>query len=61
VALGLGLAVAGYFVVAHLGFSAGPLAVGLAVDALGAPLALGGTWAAVALAAAALGPRLRRG
>jgi MFS family permease len=54
-------AVAGYFVIAHLGFSAVPLAVGLAVDALGAPLALGGTWAAVALAAAALGSRLRRG
>ena len=54
-------AVAGYFVMAHLGFSAGPLAVGLAVDALGAPLALGGTWAVVAVAAGALGWRLRRG
>lgn len=54
-------AVAGYFVVAHAGFSAVPLAVGLAVDVLGAPLALGGTWAAVALTAAVLGRRLRRG
>ncbi|WP_165982727.1 MFS transporter [Dankookia rubra] len=54
-------AVAGYFVVAHAGFSAGPLAVGLAVDALGVPLALGGTWVLVALAAAGLGRRLRRG
>ena len=53
-------AVAGYFVIAHLGFSAGPLAVGLAVDAVGAPLALGWTWVAVAVAAAGLGWRLRR-
>ncbi|WP_431267172.1 MFS transporter [Dankookia sp. P2] len=54
-------AVAGYFMVAHAGFSAGPLTVGLAVDALGTPAALAGTWVAVALAAALLGWRLRCG
>lgn len=37
-------AVAGYFVVAHLGFSAVPLVVGLAVDGLGAAAALAGAW-----------------
>ena len=37
-------AVAGYFVVAHLGFSAVPLVVGLAVDGLGAGLALALAW-----------------
>ncbi|MFC7477286.1 MFS transporter [Dankookia sp. GCM10030260] len=52
-------AVAGYFVVAHLGFSAVPLAVGLAVDALGAAAALGLAWLALAATAAALGRRLR--
>ena len=45
-------AVAGYFVVAHLGFSAVPLLVGLAVDGFGAAAALAATW--VVLAAAAL-------
>ena len=54
-------AVAGYFVIAHLGFSAVPLAVGLAVDALGVAAALGGAWGAVVMAAAGLGWRLRRG
>ena len=54
-------AVAGYFVVAHLGFIAVPLAVGLAVDAFGAAAALGGTWVAVALSAAALTVALRPG
>jgi predicted MFS family arabinose efflux permease len=53
-------AVAGYFVAAHVGFSAVPLAAGLAVDALGAPAALGGLWAAVAAAAFALGLAIRR-
>ncbi|WP_158292337.1 MFS transporter [Paracraurococcus ruber] len=52
-------AVAGYFVVAHLGFSAGPLAVGLAVDAFGAPPAFALAWLALAAAAALLLPRLR--
>ncbi|RAI57517.1 MFS transporter [Roseicella frigidaeris] len=54
-------AVAGYFVVAHLGFGAGPLAVGLAVDAFGTGPALAAAWLAVALSAAALLPRLRDG
>jgi hypothetical protein len=53
-------AVAGYFVVAHLGFSAVPLAAGLAVDAVGAPAALGGLWAALAGAALVLGLSIRR-
>lgn len=48
-------AVAGYFVVAHLGFSAVPLLVGLAVDGLGAGPALAGTWGVLALAALGLG------
>lgn len=52
-------AVAGYFVIAHVGFSAGPLAVGLLVDALGTPMALGLAWGAVALAAILLLIRLR--
>jgi predicted MFS family arabinose efflux permease len=54
-------AVAGYFVVAHLGFSAVPLAVGLAVDAFGAGPALAGLWAGVALAALVLVGWIRRG
>ena len=54
-------AVAGYFVVAHLGFGAGPLAVGLAVDALGTGPALALAWLAVLLSVAALLPRLGRG
>ena len=54
-------AVAGYFVVAHLGFGAGPLAVGLAVDAVGTGPALLAAWLAILLSAAALLPRLREG
>lgn len=53
-------AVAGYFVVAHLGFSAVPLAAGFAVDALGAGAALGGLWGLVALSALLLIPAIRR-
>jgi len=53
-------AVAGYFVVAHLGFSAVPLAVGFAVDALGAGTALGGLWGLVALSALLLIPAIRQ-
>jgi hypothetical protein len=53
-------AVAGYFVIAHLGFSAVPLAVGLAVDALGVAPALAGLWCMVAGVAALLVPRLLR-
>ncbi|MDI3309137.1 MAG: MFS transporter [Acetobacteraceae bacterium] len=53
-------AVAGYFVVAHLGFSVVPLAVGFAVDALGAGAALGGLWGLVALSALLLIPAIRR-
>jgi len=52
-------AVAGYFVIAHLGFSAVPLAVGLAVDGVGAAQALGGMWVALVLAAVALMLRIR--
>jgi len=52
-------AVAGYFVVAHLGFSAVPLIVGLAVDRFGASAALAGMWGAVALTAAALALAIR--
>jgi hypothetical protein len=54
-------AVAGYFVVAHLGFSAVPLLAGLAVDGLGAAAALGGLWAGILLAALALSWAIRRG
>lgn len=53
-------AVAGYFVVAHLGFSAVPLAAGFAVDALGAGVALGGLWGLVAFSALLLIPAIRR-
>ena len=48
-------AVAGYFVVAHLGFSAVPLAVGLAVDALGAGMALALAWAGLLAGAIGIG------
>jgi predicted MFS family arabinose efflux permease len=48
-------AVAGYFLMAHVGFSLVPLAVGLAVDAVGPVAALLGLWAAVAVASVALG------
>jgi hypothetical protein len=40
-------AVAGYFVVAHLGFSAVPLLIGLAVDGFGAAAALAAAWLAL--------------
>ena len=53
-------AVAGYFVAAHLGFSAVPLATGLAVDAVGAAAALGGLWAGILAAALALGLAIGR-
>jgi hypothetical protein len=52
-------AVAGYFVIAHLGFGAVPLAVGLAVDSLGAGAALGATWFLLALFSLGLRLRLR--
>ena len=45
---------------AHIGFSAVPLLAGLAVDAFGAPAALGGLWGTVALAALGLGFAIRR-
>jgi len=54
-------AVAGYFVIAHLGFSAVPLAVGLGVDALGPAPALGALGLLVLGAALVLGPLIRRG
>ncbi|MBL6456466.1 MFS transporter [Belnapia sp. T6] len=47
-------AVAGYFVVAHLGFGAVPLLVGLAIDAWGAGPALAGSWVVLLAACAAL-------
>ncbi|GGC33430.1 MFS transporter [Siccirubricoccus deserti] len=53
-------AVAGYFVVAHAGFSAVPLAVGLAVDAFGIAAALLGAWLALAGSAAVLARAVRR-
>jgi MFS family permease len=53
-------AVAGYFVVAHVGFSAVPLAVGLAVDAFGTAAALFGAWLALAGSAAVLAVAVRR-
>jgi MFS family permease len=49
-------AIAGYFVIAHIGFSAVPLAVGLAVDRFGATAALSATWIAIALTAGLLMP-----
>ena len=52
-------ATAGFFVVAHLGFSLVPLAVGLAADALGAPAAFAGMWLCVVAATMVLWPRLR--
>ena len=54
-------AVAGYFVVAHLGFSAVPLVVGLAVDGLGAGLALALALGALLVSAVGLGLAVRRG
>ncbi len=53
-------AVAGYFLVAHVGFSLVPLAVGLAVDGAGPAVALGGMWGALALASVVLGIAIRR-
>lgn len=53
-------AVAGYFVIAHLGFSAVPLLAGIAVDAFGPALALGGLWLGVTLAAFGLMLAIRR-
>ena len=47
-------AVAGYFVLAHLGFGAVPLTVGLAIDAFGAGPALAASWLALLAAACAL-------
>jgi predicted MFS family arabinose efflux permease len=52
-------ATAGFFVIAHLGFSAVPLVVGLAADAFGSTLALAGMWCFVLAATVALLPRLR--
>jgi MFS family permease len=47
-------AAAGFFLVAHVGFSVPPLLTGLAVDRFGAPAALWGLWAAVAAMGAGL-------
>ncbi|WP_052389297.1 hypothetical protein [Belnapia moabensis] len=47
-------AVAGYFVLAHLGFGAVPLLVGLAIDTFCAGPALAGSWLALLLAACLL-------
>ncbi|MBY0337185.1 MAG: hypothetical protein K2X11_11265, partial [Acetobacteraceae bacterium] len=52
-------ATAGFFLIAHCGFSLVPVAAGIAVDAAGAPAALWGLLAVVTLFAAALWPRLR--
>ncbi|WP_332837798.1 hypothetical protein, partial [Neoroseomonas rubea] len=41
-------AAAGVFLIAHAGFCVPPLLTGLAVDAFGAPLALGGFWGGLA-------------
>jgi MFS family permease len=48
-------AVAGYFVVAHLGFSAVPLLIGLAVDGFGAVPALAVAWVLLAAASCWIG------
>lgn len=53
-------AVAGYFVVAHFGFAAGPLAAGLAIDRFGRDAALLGLWLALCAEAAILGLRIGR-
>jgi len=52
-------ATAGFFLVAHAGFSLVPLTVGLAADAVGSPAALAGMWLAVLAATLLLLPRLR--
>jgi hypothetical protein len=53
-------AAAGYFVVAHVGFSAVPLLVGLAVDGFGTGPALGGLWIFITLCALVLVPAIGR-
>ena len=52
-------ATAGFFVVAHAGFSLVPLAVGLTADVVGSQMALGGMWLAVLAASTLLLARLR--
>ncbi|WP_191085529.1 MFS transporter [Roseococcus microcysteis] len=52
-------AIAGFFVIAHLGFSAVPLTVGFLADAVGTAPALMGLWGAVALFCGVLWLRLR--
>lgn len=52
---------AGVFLIAHAGFCVPPLLTGLAVDAFGAPAALGGFWAGTAVLSVLLAvPLLRR-
>ena len=53
-------AAAGVFLVAHAGFCVPPLLTGLAVDAFGAPVALAGFWAGLALLCAGLAVALLR-
>ncbi len=52
-------AVAGYFLVAHIGFSIVPMLAGLAVDRFGGAAALGGVWVAILAAAIGLGLAIR--
>ncbi len=52
-------ATAGFFVIAHAGFSLVPLAVGLAADAVGSAAALAGMWLCVLAMTLALLPFLR--
>lgn len=53
-------AAAGVFLVAHSGFCVPPLLTGLAVDAFGAPAALGGFWGGLVVFSALLALRLLR-
>ncbi len=53
-------AAAGVFLIAHAGFCLPPLLTGLAVDAFGAPAALGGFWAGLASLCALLALLLLR-
>lgn len=53
-------AVAGYFVVAHVGFSIVPMLAGLAVDAFGGAAALGGLWLGILAGAVVLVVASRR-
>lgn len=53
-------AAAGVFLIAHAGFCVPPLLTGLAVDAVGAPAALGGFWAGTAVLCAWLAAVLLR-